>query len=233
MGSLRRPARDVAAPRQDLAGRRRTFRQKGLPGRPDLPEGPVQQVLRSARENPTLDTGGIQGESATVGVVLAPSRVWAIPCHHGVEPSLRRSGPTRAHSSRAQAPTMPAGDGFLHVDPVGSDVVTGAGAGAGAHGAGATPCIPGNANDESGGIITEALLRKLHRLRNGRAPTDGNLPGDPGHADGIEVARHRDGCSLTVEDGLATEVGEAPVEGCVPEGEDTAIGGCPIESSMA
>ena len=50
------------------------------------------------------------GELATVGVVLAPSNVWAILRRHAVEPSPRRSGPTWSESLRAQATTMPAGD---------------------------------------------------------------------------------------------------------------------------
>jgi putative transposase len=71
-----------------------TYRQQGRPGRPHLPVGTVQLVLRLAKENPTWGYRRIHGELATMGVVLAPSSVWAILRRYGVEPSPRRSGPT-------------------------------------------------------------------------------------------------------------------------------------------
>jgi hypothetical protein len=52
-----------------------------------------------------------------MGVVLAPSRVWAILRRHGVEPLPRRSGPTWSEFLHAQATTMLACD-FFHVDTV-------------------------------------------------------------------------------------------------------------------
>ena len=42
--------------RRDLVCRRWTFRQKAVPGWLVLPTGPVQLVVRSARENPTWAT---------------------------------------------------------------------------------------------------------------------------------------------------------------------------------
>jgi hypothetical protein len=74
-------------------------------------------VLRLAKENPTWGCRRIHGELATMGVVLAPSSVWAILHRHGVEPSPRRSGSTWAEFLRAQATTMLACD-FFHVDTV-------------------------------------------------------------------------------------------------------------------
>src|ERR1019366_3680186 len=74
-------------------------------------------VLRLAKEIPTWGYRRIHGELATLGVVLAPSSLWAILRRHGVEPSPRRSGPTGAEFLRAQATTMLACD-FFHVDTV-------------------------------------------------------------------------------------------------------------------
>ena len=94
-----------------------TYRQQGRPGRPHLPAGTVQLVLRLAKENPTWGYRRIHGELARMGVVLAPSSVWAILRRHGVEPSPRRSGPTWSEFLRTQATPMLACD-FFHVDTV-------------------------------------------------------------------------------------------------------------------
>ena len=78
---------------RDLIRRRWRYRQRS-PGRPGLPAGTTQLVVRLARENPTWGYRRIHGELATMGVRLAPSSVWAILRAHGVEPSPRRGGPT-------------------------------------------------------------------------------------------------------------------------------------------
>ncbi|MDA8037704.1 MAG: hypothetical protein M0Z69_00800 [Actinomycetota bacterium] len=52
----------------------------------------------------------IHGELATMGVVVAPSSVWAILKRHGIEPSPRRSGPTWAEFLAAQAKGLMACD---------------------------------------------------------------------------------------------------------------------------
>jgi putative transposase len=52
-----------------------------------------------------------------MGVVLAPSSVWAILRRHGVEPSPMRSGPTWAEFLASQASSMLACD-FFSVDTV-------------------------------------------------------------------------------------------------------------------
>ena len=87
------------------------------PGRPAIPAGTVSLVLRLARENPPWGYRRIHGELATMGVVVAPSSVWAILRRPGVEPSPGRSGPTWSGFLRAQATTMVACD-FFHVDTV-------------------------------------------------------------------------------------------------------------------
>jgi putative transposase len=102
---------------RDLVRRRWTYRQQRRPGRPPVPAGTVKLVLRLARENPTWGYRRVHGELATMGVVLAPSSVWAILRRHGVDPSPRRSGPTWSEFLRAQATAMLACD-FFHVDTV-------------------------------------------------------------------------------------------------------------------
>jgi len=87
------------------------------PGRPGLPTGTVSVVLRLARENPTWGYRRVHGELATMGVKLAPSSVWAILRHHGIEPVPRRSCPTWAEFLQAQAEAMLACD-FVTVDTV-------------------------------------------------------------------------------------------------------------------
>ena len=87
--TLRRWHRDLVAKRWTYPHRR--------PGRPVIPKG-AAVVLRSAKENPQWGYRRIRGELATTGVVIAPSSVWAILKRHGIEPSPRRSGPTRSFS---------------------------------------------------------------------------------------------------------------------------------------
>ncbi|MDA8400691.1 MAG: hypothetical protein M0008_11740 [Actinomycetota bacterium] len=52
-----------------------------------------------------------------MGIVLAPSSVWAILKRHGIDPAPRRSGPTWAEFLRAQAKGLIACD-FFSVDTV-------------------------------------------------------------------------------------------------------------------
>jgi len=100
---------------RDLVRRNWTYAHR--PGRPSIPAGTVAIILRLARENPTWGYRRIQGELATMGVVLAPSSVWAILRRHGVDPSPMRSGPTWAELLRSQASSMLACD-FFSVDTV-------------------------------------------------------------------------------------------------------------------
>ncbi|MHB1790757.1 MAG: integrase core domain-containing protein, partial [Acidimicrobiales bacterium] len=67
--------------------------------------------------NPQWGYRRIHGELATMGIVIAPSSVWAILKRHGVDPSPRRSGPTWVEFLSAQAKGMMACD-FFHVDTV-------------------------------------------------------------------------------------------------------------------
>jgi len=100
---------------RDLVRRRWTYPHHS--GRPSVPSGTVEIVLRLARENPTWGYRRIHGELATIGIGLAPSSVWAILRRHGIEPTPRRTGPTWAEFLRSQACSMLACD-FFTVDTV-------------------------------------------------------------------------------------------------------------------
>ncbi len=86
-------------------------------GRPRIPAGTVQVVIRLARENPTWGYRRIHGELSVLGIDLAPASVWNIFQRHGLDPSPGRSGPTWGEFLRAQATTMLACD-FFTVDTV-------------------------------------------------------------------------------------------------------------------
>jgi putative transposase len=67
-----------------------------------------------------LDPSGyrrIQGELTTNGIPISPSSVWAILKRHGIEPSPRRSGASRAEFLSEQAKGLMACD-FFSVDTV-------------------------------------------------------------------------------------------------------------------
>jgi transposase InsO family protein len=101
---------------RDLVANRWAY-PHGRPGRPAIAKGTTALVLQLAKENSTWGYRRIHGELATMGVVIAPSSVWAILKRHGVEPSPRRSGPTWAEFLSAQAKGLMACD-FFHVDTV-------------------------------------------------------------------------------------------------------------------
>jgi transposase InsO family protein len=96
---------------------RRTWSYAHRPGRPSIPAGTVAIILRLAWENPNWGYRRIQGQLARMGVVLAPSNVWAILRRHGIDPSPMRSGPTWSEFLRSQASSMLACD-FFSVDTV-------------------------------------------------------------------------------------------------------------------
>src|SRR5665213_2538375 len=100
---------------RDLVRRRWTPRHR--PGRASIPGGTVAIIIRLARENPIWGYRRIQVELATMGVVIAPSSVWAILRRHGIDPSPMRSGPTWAEFLSSQASSMVACD-FFSVDTV-------------------------------------------------------------------------------------------------------------------
>jgi putative transposase len=116
----RRRRRFFVQPETLLRWHRDLVRRKWIyahrPGRPSIPPGTVAVILRLARENP-WGYRRIQGELARMGVVLAPSSVWAILRRNGIDPSPIRIGPTWAEFLRTQASSMLACD-FFSVDTV-------------------------------------------------------------------------------------------------------------------
>ncbi len=101
---------------RDLIRRRWTYPHRRS-GRPTVAAGTAALVVRLARENPTWGYRRIHGELATMGIVLAPSSVWAILRRHHIDPAPRRSVPTWAEFLHAQAKGLIACD-FFSVDTV-------------------------------------------------------------------------------------------------------------------
>jgi hypothetical protein len=86
-------------------------------GRPSIPAGTVQLIVRLARENPTWGYRRVHGELSAMGIDLAASSVWAILRRHGLDPSPGRRGPSWSEFLKAQATTMLACN-FFTVDTV-------------------------------------------------------------------------------------------------------------------
>src|SRR3974390_3129389 len=80
---------------RDLVAKHWTY-PHGRPGRPAIAKGTTALVLRLANENPQWGYRRIHGELASMGIVLAPSSVWAIlkrrgdPDRPGQSSSLHR-----------------------------------------------------------------------------------------------------------------------------------------------
>ena len=87
------------------------------PGRPAGPPGTTALILQLAKENPAWGYRRIQGELATMGIPIAVSSVWAILKRHGIEPSVRWSGPNLGGVLAPQAKGLIACD-FFSVDTV-------------------------------------------------------------------------------------------------------------------
>lgn len=100
-----------------LAAKKYDTRRQRRPGRPPVTPNIRRLVLRLARENPLWGHRRIQAELVKLGVVVAPSTVWAILHAAGIDPTPRRSGPTWREFLHAQASGILAVD-FLHVDTV-------------------------------------------------------------------------------------------------------------------
>ena len=99
----------------DLVRRKWTYPKPS--GRPRIPVGTVQVVIRLARENPTWGYRRIHGELSVLGIDLAPASVWNILQRHGLDTTPDRTGPTWGEFLRAQATTILACD-FLTVDTI-------------------------------------------------------------------------------------------------------------------
>jgi putative transposase len=99
------------------AGRVRWTYSRRTIGRPRTERAIFELVLRLARENPSWGYRRVHGELVGLGIVVAPSTVWAILRQHGIEPAPRRAELSWAQFLRAQASAMIACD-FLTVDTV-------------------------------------------------------------------------------------------------------------------
>lgn len=82
------------------------------PGRPRAHRTSVGLVLRMAKDNEHWGYRRITGELAGLGIRVAPSTVWEILKHHGVDPAPRRCGPGWAEFLRCQAEAILALDLF-------------------------------------------------------------------------------------------------------------------------
>jgi putative transposase len=96
---------------------RRKWTYPKASGRPRIPTGTVQVVVRLPRENPTWGYRRIHGQLSVLGVHLAPASVWNILQRYGIDPSPDRTGPTWSEFLKIQATTMLACD-FFTVDTV-------------------------------------------------------------------------------------------------------------------
>src|SRR5829696_8703718 len=72
-------------------------------GRPAIPAGLRALAVRLATENPTWGYRRIHDELAGLGYQIGASTVWKILHTAGIDPSLRRAGPTWAEFFRARA----------------------------------------------------------------------------------------------------------------------------------
>ena len=100
-----------------LVTRRWTATDVRRPGRPPVPAGLRDLVIRLATENPTWGYRRVHGELAELGYRVGASTVWRILTAAGVDPAPRRSGPTWAQFLTAQARGILACDLF-HLDTV-------------------------------------------------------------------------------------------------------------------
>jgi transposase len=98
---------------RDIVRRRWASRSRqGRPGRPPAGRNVRSVVLRLARENESWGYRRIHGELAGLGITVAPSTVWQILKHAGIDPAPRRDGPGWPEFLRSQAQGIPALDFF-------------------------------------------------------------------------------------------------------------------------
>ena len=86
-------------------------------GRPPLPQGTVELIVRLSRENPRWGYLRIVGELKKLGIAVSKGSVANVLRRNGLPPSPRRAGPTWNEFLRAQAKDLLATD-FFTVDSV-------------------------------------------------------------------------------------------------------------------
>src|SRR5450755_1008045 len=100
-----------------LAARKWDYTNRRPPGRPSTAAAIRKLVIRMATDNPTWGYRRVQGELAKLGHRIAASTVWQILHDAGIDPALRRAGPTWKQFLTTQARGILAVD-FVHVDTV-------------------------------------------------------------------------------------------------------------------
>jgi hypothetical protein len=114
----RRGARSSSSRRRSSAGTNSSSAGAGPTDGPPEWAGPPsagelrQLILRLAAENPTWGYRRIQGELYGLGLLVAPSTVWAILRRNGVEPAPRRASLSWSEFLRRQAAGIIACDFF-------------------------------------------------------------------------------------------------------------------------
>jgi putative transposase len=101
---------------RDLIKRRWTYPHR-QPGRPSTVPELRRLILRMAAENPTWGYRRIHGELARLGQKVAPSTVWLLLKHCGIDPAPRRASLTWQQFLAAQAEGILACD-FFHAETV-------------------------------------------------------------------------------------------------------------------
>ena len=99
-----------------LVRRHWTYPHRRL-GRPALPHGTVELIVRLAQENPRWGYLHIVGELKKLGVTVSKTSVANVLRRHRLPPAPRRSGPTWSEFLRAQAKGILATD-FFTVDTI-------------------------------------------------------------------------------------------------------------------
>src|SRR6266576_3796825 len=86
-----------------LVARKWDYTSRRRPGRPSTPAAIRKLVIRMAMENPAWGHRRVQGELVRLGHPVAASTVWQILHDAGIDPALRRNGPTWKQFLTAQA----------------------------------------------------------------------------------------------------------------------------------
>src|SRR2546430_17693725 len=85
----------------------RKWTQPRSPGRPPLPPGTVELIVRLARENPRWGYQRLQGELRKLGIAVSATSIRAVLRRHHLPPAPRRASTTCRPVLRAQAVGLP------------------------------------------------------------------------------------------------------------------------------